>query len=97
MEDVPILRRKLRPPLAKPEDLEDEISPRNKTSNTAAVNSLTLSPDEEIQEEQVRGVYCAICVAVHFYMGKYLNSILLCQLYDFIDSEVVSIPVSLDS
>uniref|UniRef100_A0A673CMQ5 Atlastin-2-like n=1 Tax=Sphaeramia orbicularis TaxID=375764 RepID=A0A673CMQ5_9TELE len=52
VEDVPILRRKQRPPLAKPEDLEDELPPRNKTSSAATVNSLTPSPDEEIQEEQ---------------------------------------------
>lgn len=55
MEDVPIFRHKQRPPIAKPEDLDDEVLPRNKASNKIA--SFTSSLDEEIQEEEVK-FYC---------------------------------------
>ncbi|XP_030297863.1 atlastin-2 isoform X3 [Sparus aurata] len=50
VEDVPIFRHKQRPPIAKPEDLDDEVLPRNKASNKIA--SFTSSLDEEIQEEE---------------------------------------------
>ncbi|XP_073338668.1 atlastin-2-like isoform X1 [Pagrus major] len=50
VEDVPIFRHKKRPPIAKPEDLDDEVLPRNKASNKIA--SVTSSLDEEIQEEE---------------------------------------------
>ncbi|XP_034537116.1 atlastin-2-like [Notolabrus celidotus] len=53
VEDVPIFRHKQRPPLARPEDLEDEFLPRTLTPNSGKNASLTPSPDEDIQEEEV--------------------------------------------
>ncbi|KAK2824484.1 hypothetical protein Q5P01_021659 [Channa striata] len=52
VEDVPIYRHKQRPPLAKPEDLEDEFFPRNVALKTAKNAIVTPSVDEEIQEEE---------------------------------------------
>ncbi|XP_070771664.1 atlastin-2 isoform X2 [Enoplosus armatus] len=52
VEDVPIFRHKQRPPLARPEDLEDELLPRTTASNSGKNASLTPSPDEETQEEE---------------------------------------------
>ncbi|XP_071370179.1 atlastin-2-like isoform X1 [Centroberyx affinis] len=58
VEDVPIFRHKQRPPLARPEDLEDEEVasqtplPRTQSSNSGTDASLTPSPDEELQEEE---------------------------------------------
>ncbi|XP_044071005.1 atlastin-2 isoform X2 [Siniperca chuatsi] len=52
VEDVPIFRHKQRPPLAKPEDLEDELLPRTMASNSGKNASLTPSPGEETQEEE---------------------------------------------
>lgn len=54
MEDVPIFRHKSKPPLAKPEDLDDELLPRTMASNSGKNASLTPSPDEGIHEEEVK-------------------------------------------
>lgn len=53
MEDVPILQHNQRPPLARPEDLGDELLPRTTASNSGKHDILTPSPDEEIQEKAV--------------------------------------------
>ncbi|KAM4591403.1 atlastin-2 isoform 1-T1 [Odontesthes bonariensis] len=53
VEDVPIFRPKKKPPLARPEDLEDELLPHAMTSNFGKSDSLTPSPDEGIEEEEV--------------------------------------------
>ncbi|XP_049927010.1 atlastin-2 isoform X2 [Epinephelus moara] len=52
VEDVPIFRHKPRPPLARPEDLEDEFLPRTTASNSGKNASFTPSTDEETQEEE---------------------------------------------
>ncbi|KAM3863430.1 atlastin-2-like [Diretmus argenteus] len=58
VEDVPFPRRKQRPPLARPEDLENEEGPnqilptRTRASDSCTAASLNSSPDEEIQEEE---------------------------------------------
>ncbi|XP_018527333.1 atlastin-2 isoform X2 [Lates calcarifer] len=52
VEDVPIFRHKSKPPLAKPEDLDDELLPRTMASNSGKNASLTPSPDEGIHEEE---------------------------------------------
>ncbi|XP_041803296.1 atlastin-2 isoform X1 [Chelmon rostratus] len=52
MEDVPIFRHKQRPPLARPEVLEDDLLPRTTASNSRKYASHTPSPDEEILEEE---------------------------------------------
>ncbi|XP_074531951.1 atlastin-2 isoform X2 [Halichoeres trimaculatus] len=52
VEDVPIFRHKKRPPLARPEDLEDELLPRVLTSNSGKNASLKPPPDEDVQEEE---------------------------------------------
>ncbi|KAM7408463.1 hypothetical protein PAMA_002269 [Pampus argenteus] len=49
--DVPIYRHKKRPPLARPEDLDDELLPSTMTSNPGTRARLTPSPDEETQDE----------------------------------------------
>uniref|UniRef100_A0A671YX80 Atlastin GTPase 2 n=1 Tax=Sparus aurata TaxID=8175 RepID=A0A671YX80_SPAAU len=46
VEDVPIFRHKQRPPIAKPEDLDDEVLPRNKASNKI----------DAVQEEKARPI-----------------------------------------
>ncbi|XP_075931969.1 atlastin-2-like isoform X2 [Anarhichas minor] len=51
MEDVPIHRHKQRPPLARPEDLEDELLPRTTASNSGKKANLTPSPDEFLEGE----------------------------------------------
>ncbi|XP_041866590.1 atlastin-2 isoform X2 [Melanotaenia boesemani] len=50
--DVPIIWQKKKPPLARPEDLEDELLPQTMTSNFGKNESLTPSPDEGIDEEE---------------------------------------------
>ncbi|XP_023134289.2 atlastin-2-like isoform X5 [Amphiprion ocellaris] len=52
VEDVPIFRQKKRPPLARPEDLEDDLLPRTMASNSSKNANLIPSPDEQIQEEE---------------------------------------------
>ncbi|XP_029305099.1 LOW QUALITY PROTEIN: atlastin-2-like [Cottoperca gobio] len=52
VEDVPIFRGGKRPPLARPEGLEDELLPRTAVSNSGKNASLTSSPDEQTQEEE---------------------------------------------
>ncbi|XP_034008147.1 atlastin-2 [Trematomus bernacchii] len=52
MEDVPIVRQKKRPPLAQPEDLEDDFPPRTSASNSGKNTLISPSPDEETQEEE---------------------------------------------
>ncbi|KAG7228561.1 hypothetical protein INR49_007735 [Caranx melampygus] len=52
VEDVPIFRHKQKPPLAKPEDLDDEFLPRRMPSNSGKNTSLTPSPDEGIHEDE---------------------------------------------
>ncbi|XP_051815448.1 atlastin-2-like isoform X3 [Acanthochromis polyacanthus] len=52
VEDVPIFQQKKRPPLARPEDLEDDLLPRTVASNSSKIASLIPSQDEEIQEEE---------------------------------------------
>ncbi|KAM9344610.1 atlastin-2 isoform 2-T2 [Symphorus nematophorus] len=52
VEDVPIFRHKQRPPLARPEDLDDELLPRTMSSNSGKNSSFTPSPDEEIEEQE---------------------------------------------
>lgn len=53
VEDVPIFRRKQGPPLAKSEELEDELLLRTTGSNSGRTAGLTSSPDEEVLEEKV--------------------------------------------
>ncbi|KAM6916325.1 atlastin-2 isoform 2-T2 [Xenentodon cancila] len=52
VEDVPIFQHKQKSPLARPEDLEDELLPLSMTSNVGKNDSLTPSPDEGIEEEE---------------------------------------------
>ncbi|XP_044228700.1 atlastin-2 isoform X2 [Thunnus albacares] len=52
VEDVPIYRHKQRSPVVRPEDLDDELLPRTMASNLGEGASLTLSPDEEILDEE---------------------------------------------
>ncbi|KAK5908703.1 hypothetical protein CgunFtcFv8_016736 [Champsocephalus gunnari] len=52
VEDVPIERQKKRPPLAQPEDLEDDFPPRTSTSNSDKNILISPSPAEETQEEE---------------------------------------------
>ncbi|KAJ4918658.1 hypothetical protein JOQ06_010005 [Pogonophryne albipinna] len=52
VEDVPIARQKKRPPLAQPEDLEDDFPPRTSASNSGKNTLISPSPDEETQEEE---------------------------------------------
>lgn len=52
MENVPIMQHKKRPPLAKPENFEDEFLPNAKTLPDFDA-SLSPSSEEEIQEEKV--------------------------------------------
>ncbi|XP_037637759.1 atlastin-2 isoform X1 [Sebastes umbrosus] len=52
VEDVPIFRHKQKPPLARPEDLEDEFLPRTTASNLGKNARLTPSPDEKTLEEE---------------------------------------------
>ncbi|XP_028278519.1 atlastin-2-like [Parambassis ranga] len=53
VEDVPIFRHKQRPPLARPEDLdEDELLPTTMASSSGKNASLTPSPEEEVQAEE---------------------------------------------
>ncbi|KAK5882649.1 hypothetical protein CesoFtcFv8_021211 [Champsocephalus esox] len=52
VEDVPIARQKKRPPLAQPEDLEDDFPPRTSTSNSDKNTLISPSPAEETQEEE---------------------------------------------
>ncbi|XP_074501689.1 atlastin-2-like isoform X1 [Sebastes fasciatus] len=52
VEDVPIFRHKQKPPLARPEDLEDEFLPRTTASNSGKNARLTPSPDEKTLEEE---------------------------------------------
>uniref|UniRef100_A0A3B5AG05 Atlastin-2-like n=1 Tax=Stegastes partitus TaxID=144197 RepID=A0A3B5AG05_9TELE len=52
VEDVPIFRPKKKPPLARPEDLEDDLPPRTTASNSGKNAVLTLSANEEIEEEE---------------------------------------------
>lgn len=54
VEDVPIYRHKEKPPLARPEDLDDELLPRTMALNSGKNANLTPSPNEEIQEEEVK-------------------------------------------
>lgn len=54
VEDVPIFRHKQKPPLAKPEDLDDEFLPRRMPANSGKNTSLTPSPDEGIHEDEVK-------------------------------------------
>ncbi|XP_034094005.1 atlastin-2-like isoform X2 [Gymnodraco acuticeps] len=52
VEDVHIARQKKRPPLAQPEDLEDDFPPRTSASNSGKNTLISPSPDEETQEEE---------------------------------------------
>ncbi|KAF3841912.1 hypothetical protein F7725_023863 [Dissostichus mawsoni] len=52
LEDVPIVRQKKRPPLAQPEDLEDDFPPRTSASNSGRNTLISPSPNEETQEEE---------------------------------------------
>ncbi|XP_033956523.1 atlastin-2-like [Pseudochaenichthys georgianus] len=52
VEDVPIARQKKRPPLAQPEDLEDDFPPRTSASNSGKNTLISPSPAEETQEEE---------------------------------------------
>ncbi|XP_069000521.1 atlastin-2 isoform X1 [Embiotoca jacksoni] len=52
VEDVPIFRQNQRPPLAMPEDLDDDLLPSRGASNSGKITSLTHSADEEMQEEE---------------------------------------------
>ncbi|XP_040905614.1 atlastin-2 isoform X1 [Toxotes jaculatrix] len=52
VEDVPIFRHKQKPPLAKPEDLDDEFLPRTMASNSGKNATLTPTPDEGIHEDE---------------------------------------------
>ncbi|XP_070696790.1 atlastin-2 [Pempheris klunzingeri] len=52
VEDVPIFRHKKMPPLARPEDLEDELLPKTTASKSGKNAILTPSADEDIQEEE---------------------------------------------
>lgn len=61
MEDVPIFRHKQRSPLARPEDLGDELLPRTTALNSGKNANLTPSPDEEILEEKVK-CNCVSCL-----------------------------------
>lgn len=54
VEDVPIIRPKQRPPLARPEDLDDELLTRTRALDSGKNASFTPSPDEEILEEEVK-------------------------------------------
>lgn len=53
VEDVSILQHTHKPPLAKTEDLDDEFLPTTMASNSERKSSLTLTPDEEMEEEEV--------------------------------------------
>ncbi|XP_054456186.1 atlastin-2 [Anoplopoma fimbria] len=50
VEDVPIFRHNKRPPLARPEDLDDEMLPSTAASNSGKYANLTPSPDDEFLE-----------------------------------------------
>nr|XP_043901929.1 atlastin-2-like isoform X3 [Solea senegalensis] len=52
VEDVPIFQQKQKPPLAKTEELEDELLPRTMASKLSKNASLTPSPDEGIHEDE---------------------------------------------
>ncbi|TDH01449.1 hypothetical protein EPR50_G00180350 [Perca flavescens] len=52
VEDVPIFRHKQRPPLAMSEDLEDELLPSTRSSNSGKNASLAPSTVEETREEE---------------------------------------------
>ncbi|XP_072293656.1 atlastin-2-like isoform X1 [Eucyclogobius newberryi] len=52
-QEVPVARSKQRPPLAQPEDLEDEFVPKNKIILPDFDADLTPSADEEPQEQVV--------------------------------------------
>uniref|UniRef100_A0A3P8USQ3 Atlastin GTPase 2 n=1 Tax=Cynoglossus semilaevis TaxID=244447 RepID=A0A3P8USQ3_CYNSE len=52
VEDVSILQHTHKPPLAKTEDLDDEFLPTTMASNSERKSSLTLTPDEEMEEEE---------------------------------------------
>ncbi|KAM9727819.1 atlastin-2 isoform 2-T2 [Menidia menidia] len=54
VENVPFCRHKKRPPLARPEDLEEELLPHTMMSNFGKNDSLTPSPDEGIEEDKVQ-------------------------------------------
>uniref|UniRef100_A0A7N8XT17 Atlastin GTPase 2 n=1 Tax=Mastacembelus armatus TaxID=205130 RepID=A0A7N8XT17_9TELE len=52
VEDVPNFQHKQRPPLARPENLDDELLHKTMASNSGKNASLTLSSEEEVQEEE---------------------------------------------
>ncbi|XP_010769615.1 atlastin-2-like, partial [Notothenia coriiceps] len=52
VEDVPIVWQTKSPPLAQPEDLEDDFPPRTSASNSGKNTLISPSPDEETQEEE---------------------------------------------
>lgn len=54
MEDVPIFQPKQTAPLARPEDLDDDLLLKSMTLNMGKNESLTPSPDEGIEEEEVK-------------------------------------------